>query len=605
MMFYFIFLIVYEMFNCLPCIDGKNFCNRCNPVTKLCAQCKYDVFIPDEDGGCKGSQKCVNGDNFCSECEDDKKKCKICEEGYLPDENGGCTYSNNCEVSIEGVCVKCIDDFIMVGDSGYNLFEGLRICKSNHSEVFKNCQIKDTNKGTCKMCKDKFYLTSEDKKCVETQNCAESKYGVCKKCNGGYYLDKSQDKCVRQSGSLMHCKISLDNEKCDTCLDDYYFDENGECISSNFCAKGKDYMCQKCKDGYFLSQNFECTPEENCIVAKKYLGICTLCQENYYIDYKDGKCKSNLEDNGFRFCRIADGDCTKCIDGFYLGDDKQCSTTENCAESEGGRCVECRDRFYLGEDFKCSSVKHCIYTNVYSECIECEGNYYIDPSARTCKVGEGALLNCKSAREGSPCDKCKDDYYLNQTDKLCYPNSEENDFYKCAKTDEKAEYCISCTKGYYLGDEDFKCSKIEGCLISEDEDKCLKCDSDFYCLDASTGNCENNYRIETEEQKIYYMCNVTNEEGTACEVCLDGYTLNDDGLCIDDAHCEETEEGVCQRCLNDIFDSYCLNEYFGCIPSTYGNCLECNDILHLSRCTKCHDGFELNNFNICVNITSE
>ena len=77
MMFYFIFLIVYEMFNCLPCTDGKNFCNRCNPVTKLCAQCKYDVFIPDEDGGCKGSQKCVNGENFCSECEDDKKNVKF------------------------------------------------------------------------------------------------------------------------------------------------------------------------------------------------------------------------------------------------------------------------------------------------------------------------------------------------------------------------------------------------------------------------------------------------------------------------------------------------------------------------------------------------
>ena len=292
MLSYFIFLILYEIFSSQTCTEGKNFCKRCNTQTKLCAQCSYDVFSPDKNGGCEGSKKCVSGENYCNECEDNGKKCKTCDDGYLPDENGGCTYSNNCEVSIEGVCLKCIYDFILVGDYYYNLFDGLRICKSNHSEAFKNCQIIDSNKGNCKMCKEKYYLTSTDKKCVDTQNCAESKFGVCKKCNGGYYLDKTQNKCVRQNGCLMNCKISLDNKKCDTCLDDYYFDENEECISSNFCAKGKDFMCLECKDGYFLSQNLECTPEENCLVGKKHLGICTLCKDNYYIDYKDGIYKS-------------------------------------------------------------------------------------------------------------------------------------------------------------------------------------------------------------------------------------------------------------------------------------------------------------------------
>ena len=187
---------------------------------------------------------------------------------------------------------------------------------------------------------------------------------------------------------------------------------------------------------------------------------------------------------------------------------------------------------------------------------------------------------------------------------LCYDNTNENsNYYKCLSTNTD-NLCEKCINNLNLNSGDRKCTISVGCKKAENYKKCLECDN-FFCLDVKKGICVDNDYIEDESEKIYINCNRTNEEGTACEVCLNGYTLSEDGLCIDDLHCAEEKNGACQRCLNEDFESYCLNEYFGCIPSTYGNCLECNDIFHISRCTKCYDGYELNNFNICVKSNEE
>ena len=93
--------------------------------------------------------------------------------------------------------------------------------------------------------------------------------------------------------------MTLDGETCENCYDNYYFDENGKCISNNYCLKENDYHCENCADGYFLSDGHECIKDKNCKIRKKDLYICALCKENYYLEFQDGKCKSNKEDNDF------------------------------------------------------------------------------------------------------------------------------------------------------------------------------------------------------------------------------------------------------------------------------------------------------------------
>jgi len=80
------------------------------------------------------------------------------------------------------------------------------------------------------------------------------------------------------------------------------------------------------------------------------------------------------------------------------------------------------------------------------------------------------------------------------------------------------------------------CTKNEGCLLSINENECIKCNIG-YCLDVSNGKCEENDMIWEENKKIYFRCNYTNEEGTMCAECIDGLTVDDHGFCVDNINC--------------------------------------------------------------------
>lgn len=268
------------------CEERKNHCSRCDPISKLCIKCEKEIFTPDEEGGCKNAQKCFLGENYCIECNEKGNLCQKCEDGYFPDENGACSYSPNCEISFEGKCLKCIEDFILIGENFY-FGDGLKICKSLNSEDLKNCDKINEEKGNCLSCKEGYYLNSGDKKCSKIINCYESTFGICKKCNFGYYLNKKEDKCEKENSIFKHCKETTNNETCDICEDYYYFDEKKRCISINYCSEiYEDGNCQKCNEGYYLtSYGDSCTPEENCFYGDKDLGICISCEEKYYIDF--------------------------------------------------------------------------------------------------------------------------------------------------------------------------------------------------------------------------------------------------------------------------------------------------------------------------------
>ena len=601
MLFHLIILIISKIILTAPnCEENVRNCIRCHPVTKLCIKCEKDIYTPDENGGCKYAKTCVKGNHHCSECNEEGNLCKKCEESYYPDENGGCSYTNNCEISYEGRCLKCKEDFILVGRNDYYYsYDELKICKSLNSEDLKNCEKIDTEKGICQQCKNGYYLSSSDRKCTLTENCYESTFGICRKCTYGYYLDKRQQKCLKQEGVFEHCKESLSGIKCDECDEDYYFDEEDICCGTNYCAlRGDYYRCKKCINGYYLSSYGDCcTPEKNCYYGNKDLGICQACEDNFCLDLKDGKCKSNLENNEYKFCKMADGVCTSCEYGYYLGKDNLCSTTKHCSESDLETCIVCDDNYFLGLDNRCTNVEHCIYSNDYEECIECESKYYYNKNGKNCKIAEGKFENCKNGRDNGNCERCKDDFYLSRKDYLCHSNSELGPFYKCAITDMREERCVECIDNYYLGYIDDKCTTIEGCDLSENENKCLECD-EYYALNLKDNRCYPNDEITDESKKYYFNCNRTNLEGTKCEICMEGFVLNENGLCINDEECSYKEGGVCKACKNED-GTYCLNNIFGCVEIFYDHCLECNQILDFSNCTKCESGYYLDDYSQC------
>ena len=109
------------------------------------------------------------------------------------------------------------------------------------------------------------------------------------------------------------------------------------------------------------------------------------------------------------------------------------------------------------------------------------------------------------------------------------------------------------------------------------------------------------------EKKFYFRCNRTNSESTGCETCLEGYELKD-GLCIDEQHCIEEKDGKCKKCqkTEDEYYEQCVNNDFRCIEAYYDpNCLECNNLTEIGDCTKCMDGFELDDYNNCFEIEED
>ena len=601
-------LLLFKFTLSIPhCEIGINNCTKCNYMTNLCIKCSLDIYIPDKNGGCELSKKCSLGKNYCNECSDNLDKCKICENGYFPDENGGCTYTDNCQLSYRGECLKCKDNYILIG--GKSNLNNLKICKYLFSEDLKNCENINLNNGICNKCKNGFYMNKGDNRCTKTENCNESTLGICTQCIRNYYLNKKENKCLPQEGLFIRCKETLDGKNCEICDDNYYLAEDGKCSQNNFCKKvGNSSLCGECITGYYKSEYQSiCSVTDNCYFADTDTGLCRSCQKNYCLDQKDGICKSNQENNKLKYCRTANDLCIDCPYPYFLGEDSKCSTSRYCATSENGICNSCPDNYYLGLDNICTDIKNCIYSQNYYSCNQCIDKYYYDEKNRTCLPEKEGFINCqKTDYQGKFCGKCRENFYLNKKDNLCYNNEEFGKFYKCEKTNIDAGHCIQCAKDYYLGKKSNRCWKIEGCEMSSDDIKCDECDN-LHVLNAQSGKCEINNKIIDENKKFYYKCNKTDEEGNSCETCMDNYTLNDNGICQDDIHCIEKTNGVCNKCQKkeDETLNYCSNIELGCVETNLNNCLECNDVLDFNKCSKCDEGYELDEKNTCKEIKKE
>ena len=113
---FFILFYIFLRINIIKsiCIENTNNCLKCNPLTNYCVQCMYENLIPDINGGCEGF--CILGNNYCLECEENGSLCLKCEENFFQDKMGGCSYTKNCEFSIKGNCLRCIDEYFLFGE---------------------------------------------------------------------------------------------------------------------------------------------------------------------------------------------------------------------------------------------------------------------------------------------------------------------------------------------------------------------------------------------------------------------------------------------------------------------------------------------------------
>ena len=71
------------------------------------------------------------------------------------------------------------------------------------------------------------------------------------------------------------------------------------------------------------------------MLADKDTGIFITCNSNYYLGTKDYKCKTNLEDNEYKYCmQVINNKWTNCEYQYPLGEDKKCSSILYCSNQK-------------------------------------------------------------------------------------------------------------------------------------------------------------------------------------------------------------------------------------------------------------------------------
>ena len=146
---------------------------------------------------------------------------------------------------------------------------------------------------------------------------------------------------------------------------------------------------------------------------------------------------------------------------YTLAKDSKCTRTNYCEEVDNGLCVTCIENHYLDLDNRCTLTEHFIHSTSYYECEECEDVYYFNYTSKMCLKIQPGFENCKSTDYSwIYSHKGKNNFYINQTDHLCYSNTEKNDLYKCTRLDLSGDFCVSCENDYYHGIKAHKYSLI-------------------------------------------------------------------------------------------------------------------------------------------------
>ena len=56
----------------------------------------------------------------------------------------------------------------------------------------------------------------------------------------------------------MHCLETINGEVYDKCDNNYFFDEEKKCVSTNYCLKSLNYECKECITDYYLTEDNTC-----------------------------------------------------------------------------------------------------------------------------------------------------------------------------------------------------------------------------------------------------------------------------------------------------------------------------------------------------------
>ena len=424
--------------------------------------------------------------------------------------------------------------------------------------------------------------------------------------------------------------------------------EGGRIENDNF---GGYLLCPDynliCTGSYLCNDMFDC-------LTKK-----SIEKENTYIYGDNYQIKTTQVSSEYKVMTISKG--------WELSQNGACPQyCSHCDQNK--HCIKCAQNYRVQNNICVNKVEHCSQYDENEICIDCEENYaFIEGDHSICKLindleqkyipeSSGSKNYVKCSTKIPNCNKCNSETYCIS----CLENY--------GIIDSSHLQCKDLTTNKYYFDEDEgiykECSnKLDNCdlckQINNNYINCLQCKTNYALVHEETDNCkllsslQNDYLFFTDDNKLnYYLCSdnkyhlvencLTCQKKDTCDSCKNGYLLyNSNKLCLSQKDiegkyfknstdnnyylCSKAIRG-CEKCNNgdeciECNTAFDLDENNKCIstslttykyylnPSTgkYESCTKienCDECKSSTECTRCQNGYELNN-NLCQKIEND
>ena len=514
--------------------DKKRFNNRDEVI---CTSCN-SYYTLDED-----NNRCLSCPSDCTRCHFDNSNnfyCDNCAYDYVLDANQLCEpCANNALIGGVGCihckyenyknkCTQCRDDYIFIRNDD--------VCKLP-SEINLNVS-----------CYEAIRLGNGKYSCVK---CRNINYALINRFN-------STTDCYPAENELANCAIGFEDEyqnlTCTSCLYRYRFiwsDEYQKNVCDNKCASDSFFNydedirgCFKCDDENGGGQ-IGCNPKYGCsFVAANKQNYCNSCKAGYFL--YDWTCLT---------CSTKDSNCIEC-------DFNITETKFTC-----NKCIN--NKFYINETGLCDIITYDEYPEVTAGCILPLNNYTIYLENKKCfsckngffKTREESCIYCKARKNGGPkCDEC---HYIKENGietnrincKTCDTSVNMlspigNRCYRCE--DEVGPGCAKCK--FEEETERVICEICEEGYKKNNENYCTK----EYSYDRKISNC-----LIYESSSISHSNRLLSDVRTKCKVCNDGFYL-------DEGNCKEIALDTCSfksmtnfnKSIYDECKKFCEMNYY-------------------------------------------
>jgi len=601
--------------SCIDCSTIDANCDECSDGVggATCDSCADDYYLDSGTGlcvACTADGACAKGEYWTDTCDGDTSSDANCVSCADPTPCQDDEYFVDCDgtgSSDTAACVVC-DDVVTNCDACSSASDG-----TDDGSDF-TCTSCLASGGTGGNINDEGFYLADSQTCTacSLSGCEADEYQ-----NNECDHDGNQDyTCEACSVPMANCDACASATVCDDCEENYYGDGTGACTACNLAN------CGDCK----------CDPNGDCDDAP----ICTFCDDGYYKPFANTQlCEvCTVCDNSFQYDTGLGCQYNTANGAGELTDDQN-SICANCHESCDGcqgastACLACADGWLdvdehgdAGATFTCEmecandNCKTCHGDGDDETCSDCRNSHFFDADTNDCiadcgdnRVGMYPDEGDEALGQLGTCEDCADANCKDCDD----TGADACTVCSGSKLLEEGLCVDACASGYFqstdpdLNGEGGECtlcadSDCDVCTVGSAGAVCTTCKNSMYLQDdACVADCGDGARISTDHTagvggECEYCDDTTNckdcdADGSACEVCRNGFLL-DAGVCKSecdaDAYVSTAADGVtgfggeCTDCSSNC--NFCTD--------LTGDCTECEELYYADGsggCVLCDD----------------